>query len=299
MTLEQLRIFIAVAEREHVTQAARDLNLTQSATSSAIAVLEARYQTKLFDRVGRGIVLTSAGHTFLAEAKAVLARAEAAEHVLADLAGLRRGTIHIAASQTVGNYWLPRYLHKFKEAHPGISVSLTIGNTAQVAALLREGVANLGFVEGEVRDPRIDATPIASDELLLVANPSHPWAVQMDEPLDFKKVNWVLREIGSGTRDIVSSLIADHGLTVNDVSVSLVLPSNEAVVAAVEAGAGVTVTSRLVIALAIETGRMAIIEYPVPRRHFFMLRHRDFHETVAVQGFIEMIERARNIELTD
>ena len=74
MTLEQLRIFVAVAEREHVTQAARDLNLTQSATSSAIAVLEARYQTKLFDRVGRGIVLTSAGHTFLAEAKAVLAR---------------------------------------------------------------------------------------------------------------------------------------------------------------------------------------------------------------------------------
>ena len=169
MTLEQLRIFVAVAEREHVTQAARDLNLTQSATSSAIAVLEARYQTKLFDRVGRGIVLTSAGHTFLAEAKAVLARAEAAELVLADLAGLRRGTIHIAASQTVGNYWLPRYLHKFKEAHSGISVSLTIGNTAQVAALLREGVANLGFVEGEVRDPRIDATPIASDELLLVA----------------------------------------------------------------------------------------------------------------------------------
>lgn len=169
MTLEQLRIFVAVAEREHVTQAARDLNLTQSATSSAIAVLEARYQTKLFDRVGRGIVLTSAGHTFLAEAKAVLARAEAAEHVLADLAGLRRGTIHVAASQTVCNYWLPRYLHEFKLAYPGISVSLTIGNTAQVAALLREGVANLGFVEGEVRDPRIDATPIASDELLLVA----------------------------------------------------------------------------------------------------------------------------------
>jgi len=116
MTLEQLRIFVAVAEREHVTRAARDLNLTQSAKSSAIAVLESHYQTKLFDRVGRGIVLTTAGRAFLAEAKAVLARAEAAKHVLADLAGLRRGTIHLAASQTVGNYWLPRYLERFSTA---------------------------------------------------------------------------------------------------------------------------------------------------------------------------------------
>jgi len=290
MTLEQLRIFVAVAEREHVTQAARDLNLTQSATSSAIAVLEARYQTKLFDRVGRGIVLTSAGHTFLAEAKAVLARAEAAEHVLADLAGLRRGTIHVAASQTVGNYWLPRYLHEFKLAYPGISVSLTIGNTAEVAALLRDGAANLGFVEGEVRDPRIEATPIDSDELVLVTAPGHPWSEKTDASLDFSRVKWVLREVGSGTRDIVSALLADKGLTVNDVPVSLVLPSNEAVVAAVEAGAGVTVLSRQVAGSAIETGRLIVIDYPVPHRHFFMLRHRELHETIAVQGFAKMIK---------
>ncbi|MDU6674086.1 MAG: LysR family transcriptional regulator, partial [Bradyrhizobium sp.] len=79
MTLEQLRIFVAVAEREHVTQGARDLNLTQSATSAAIAALEARYATKLFDRVGRRIVLTEAGRLFLSEAKAVLARVHAAE----------------------------------------------------------------------------------------------------------------------------------------------------------------------------------------------------------------------------
>ena len=78
MTLEQLRIFVAVAIREHVTQAARDLNLTQSATSAAVAALEARYQTKLFDRVGRRIVLTAAGRAFLVEAKAVLAAYEAA-----------------------------------------------------------------------------------------------------------------------------------------------------------------------------------------------------------------------------
>ena len=87
MTLEQLRIFVAVAEHEHVTQAARDLNLTQSATSAAIAALEGRYATKLFDRIGRRIALTEVGRLFLIEAKAVLQRASAAETMLADLRG--------------------------------------------------------------------------------------------------------------------------------------------------------------------------------------------------------------------
>ena len=148
MTLEQLRIFVAVAEREHVTRAARDLNLTQSATSAAVAALESRYATKLFDRVGRRIELTHAGRLFLIESKAVLARAEAAELVLADLAGLKRGSLNLAASQTVGNYWLPPSIHAFQTRFPGITVALTIGNTETVAALVREGAANVGFVEG-------------------------------------------------------------------------------------------------------------------------------------------------------
>ena len=93
MTLEQLRIFIAVAEKQHVTQAAGELNLTQSATSAAIAALEARYDIKLFDRIGRGIVLTQTGRDFLIEARAVLARARAAAQVLSDLAGLKRGSL--------------------------------------------------------------------------------------------------------------------------------------------------------------------------------------------------------------
>src|ERR1700749_5040681 len=132
MTLEQLRIFVAVAEREHVTQGARDLNLTQSATSAAIAALEARYATKLFDRVGRRIALTDAGRLFLVEAKAVLARAAAAGTVLADLASLKRGSLPLSGSQTIANYWLPQIIHIFQSRHPGILVKLAIGNTATV-----------------------------------------------------------------------------------------------------------------------------------------------------------------------
>ena len=78
MTLEQLRIFIAVAEREHVTQAARELNLTQSAVSAAVSALENRYAIKLFNRVGRRIELTQDGRLFLTEARAVMVRSAAA-----------------------------------------------------------------------------------------------------------------------------------------------------------------------------------------------------------------------------
>src|SRR5690606_25533370 len=105
------------------------LHLTQSATSAAIATLENRYATKLFNRVGRRIELTDAGRLFVIEARAVLARAAAAETVLADLAGLKRGALALAASQTVANYWLPPLIHRFQTLYPAITVDLRIGNT--------------------------------------------------------------------------------------------------------------------------------------------------------------------------
>ena len=117
-----------MAERQHVTRAAEALNLAQSAASAAIAALEARHGAKLFHRVGRGIVLTEAGTLFLGEARAVLARAEAAELVLSELGGLKRGTLSVQASQTIASYWLPRYLVAFRRAHPGIVKSMAPGH---------------------------------------------------------------------------------------------------------------------------------------------------------------------------
>ncbi len=149
MTLEQLRVFVAVAERQHVTRAAAALNLAQSGASAAIAALEARHGAKLFHRVGRGIELTEAGALFLVEARAVLARAEAAELVLSG--GLKRGTLAVQASQTIASYWLPRHLVAFRRAHPGIDIRLAIGNTAQVATAVREGTADIGFHRGSHR----------------------------------------------------------------------------------------------------------------------------------------------------
>ena len=110
-----VRIFGAVAERQHVTHAAEALNLAQSAASHAIASLEDRHQTKLFHRIGRHIELTDAGQAFLKEARAVLATVEAAELALIEFSNLKRGVLSVQASQTIANYWLPRHLAAFRE----------------------------------------------------------------------------------------------------------------------------------------------------------------------------------------
>ena len=133
MTLDQLRIFVAVAEREHVSRAADHLHLTQSAVSGAIKALEQRHQVSLFHRVGRHIEITQTGRMFLEEAVAVLRSAQDAELALLDLAGVRRGMIQLHASQTICSYWLPRHLVRFQKAYPKIEVRVSIGNTAQVA----------------------------------------------------------------------------------------------------------------------------------------------------------------------
>lgn len=291
MTLEQLRIFIAVAEREHVTRAARDLNLTQSATSAAVAALESRYQTRLFDRIGRRIELSDAGRVFLTEAQAVLARAEAAELVLADLAGLKRGSLHLAASQTVGNYWLPPLIHDFQTRFPGISVTLTMGNTETVASLVGLGEANLGFIEGEVDDPTLSAVAVAEDEMTLVVPARHPWSgIRDGDQLDLRSGRWILREAGSGTRATLAMMLQARQISMADIDVGLVLPTNEAVRSAVECGAGVSVMSRLVASSALQTGSIVAVDYPIPPRRFFMLRHKEYYVTAAEREFAQRIE---------
>lgn len=285
MTLEQLRVFIAVAECEHVTRAARELNLTQSATSAAVAALEERHGVKLFDRIGRRIALTAAGRVFLGEAKAVLARAWTAEQALADLAGLKTGELVLAASQTVGSYWLPRRLVAFRALYPGLSFKLRIGNTDAVAAMTSAGEVDLGFVEGEIDDPALAVTPVDWDELAIVAAPEQRDALESLDADGLIAAPWVAREKGSGTRSAFEAALAAFGVDPARRKIVLELPSNEAIRAAVEAGAGFAVMSRLVVRASIQAGALVASPLALPRRRFFLLRHKERYQSQAVRAF--------------
>ncbi|RKK04472.1 LysR family transcriptional regulator [Pseudoroseomonas wenyumeiae] len=289
MTLDQLRIFVAVAEREHVTRAAEALNLTQSAVSAAIRALENRHGISLFHRVGRRIELTEAGRIFRTEAERVLARAQAAELVLSELGGARRGTLAVQASQTVASYWLPPLLVRFRASHPGVQVRVTAGNTTSVVQALMDGSTELGFVEGEVEEPALIQIPLAADQLIVVVGLNHSWG--SGEPVPHARLTetaWIMREPGSGTRAAFEVLLPRLGLSLDDVEVALELPSNEAVLAAVEGGGGAAVVSERAAAPHLAAGLLARAGVSLPPRSFKALRHRERYASSAARALLEL-----------
>ncbi|MGS0741706.1 LysR family transcriptional regulator [Glaciimonas sp. GG7] len=290
MTLEQLRIFIAVAERQHLTQAAAVLALTPSAVSASIKVLEERYGVPLFNRVGRGIETSEAGQIFLVEARRTLASARAAELALAELGGLKRGTLTIQASQTIASYWLPPLLVKFHQSHPLIALSLTVDNSHNVGQAVVQGIADLGFVEGAIEEPAIVATTVAQDSMVAVVAPTHPWAKgNRLQATDLLGAQWILRESGSGTRSAFESVLQANAIDLQAVHIALTLPSNEAIRSAVMAGPFATVMSELVVASYLQAGLLVKANIALPTRAFYLLRHKERYKTKASVALEQML----------
>jgi DNA-binding transcriptional LysR family regulator len=282
MTFEQLVIFVATAERQHLTRAAQSLRLTPSAVSAAIKSLETFYQVKLFDRVGRGIQLTREGRVFLREAKETLAKVKAAEAVLAELGNLKTGILDVQASQTIANYWLPSRLLGFSQAYPGIDVNLTIGNTATVANAVINGDAELGFIEGIVDEPALTTSTITSDKLVVVAASDFHEAETVTDP---SRLRWIMRERGSGTRAVLEQALTDLSINPADLDISLILPSNEALLSAVRTGGCVTALSETIVAPFVENGQLQVLEFDLPPRRFTLLRHKERHRTAPAREF--------------
>lgn len=291
MTLDQLRIFIAVAEREHLTRAAEALNLTPSAVSAAIHALESRYGVHLFHRIGRRIELSQTGRLFLLEAKATQRSARLAELALTELGGLQRGTLIIQASQTIASYWLPPFLVAFKAAHPAIGVMLREGNSTDVATAILEGTADLGFAEGAIDDPALALVAVARDRLVVVAAPEHPLAKRKASPKDLVAATWILREVGSGTRSAFEVTLRALDIDPALLTTALELPTNEAVCVAVRSSDHLTVVSDLVARPHIDAGRLALISIDLGTRAFSLVRHKERYRTRASEAFEAQLPR--------
>lgn len=297
MTLDQLRVFVAVAESEHMTRAAERLRLTQSTVSGAIQSLEAHHRISLFNRVGRRIELTRDGRLFLDQARTVLRAANAAELSLLELRGLKRGVIDLHSSQTIGAYWLPERLVRFHDVYPEIEVRLSIGNTDQVASAVSLGNAEIGFVEGTISQPELLMQQVDLDRLVIVAGMKHPWSrLRSINRNQITQTKWILREKGSGTRSVFEQAIARLGVQPDQLDVAFVLPSNEAVRAAVEAGAGVTAISHTVVKSALRSKQLHAVKFELLERPFVLLEHRARSRSNAVKAFITMIEKGEGLQ---
>ncbi|MCP9308488.1 LysR family transcriptional regulator [Zymomonas mobilis] len=290
MTFEQLRIFISVAERQHMTAASQDLHLSQSAVSSAIAALENRYDVKLFHRIGRGISLSEAGQLFLEEARSILRSAEAAEVMLKEIGGLKRGILRLVASQTIASYWLPPLLLDFQKRYPLLDLDVAIANSEQAALQVEQGRVDLGFVEGEVDHPLLAQWPIGQDHLLLVRSTPFP---EKDIDADYlRSARWVVREKGSGTRSTFDQFLRLYGVDPDSLDTVLVLPSNEAVRTAVEAGAGITALSSFVVTPALKAGVLHAADLDLKPRPFFALRHKERYRSKASDALLDLIRES-------
>lgn len=301
MTLDQIRIFLAVAEQMHFTRAAEALYLTQSSVSAAIQNLEEGYDVKLFDRIGRRIELTKAGRLLQREARKILQQVALTERGLQELNDLQRGELKLGASLTIGNYWMPEKISTFKRHYPGIQVCCTLGNTKEICAGVIQGQFDLGFVEGEIDSSAyelLERKEIGNDRLIVVVGQSHPWAKVSRIPvIELSNTGWVLREPGSGTRARFEQALRDWGINPNELDVILQMNSGEMVKAVVESGDGATAISELMVKkelqlgslYAVEVDRSSRIDSTEISRSFLQIRHRQRFQTRISQKFTQTL----------
>lgn len=251
MTLEQLRIFLAVAEYLHFTRAAETLYITQPAVSAAIQNLEEEYSIKLFHRVGRRIEITEAGRLLQVEAQKVLDQIALTERGLRELNNLQRGELRLGSSMTIGNYWLPDKLSQFKRQYPGISVNCTLANAEEICEGTATGLFDLGLVTGEVKlslQNALTQEVVGSERLRIVVGRSHTWFGREKILVnDLLTTNWVMRELGSGTQQMFEQALKDWGIESTKLDVILVLSSSEMVKAVVESGVGAAAIPELMV----------------------------------------------------
>ncbi len=285
----RLTVFQAVARRQSFSRAADDLHLSQPAVSKHIRLLEAEWGVRLFYRLGSRVELTDAGRILADYAERMAALTEEARRVLGEMAGLQRGYLRIAASTTPGLYLLPDAVARFQARYPAVEVTLAISNSADVARRVLSAECDLGFVGAPIATAGLQARPWAEDEIILIAAPGHPLAQSRAvTPELFADVVLIVREPGSGTRELAEARLAELGLRPRRV---MELPGCEAVKRGVAAGLGVAFVARRAVTLEIAHNLVCAPEIPALRlsRHLYVLTRKDARPTAAGLAFLALI----------
>jgi DNA-binding transcriptional LysR family regulator len=282
LSLRQLEVFSAIA-REGTARAAADrVARSQSAASSALAELEAVLGVQLFDRIGRRLVLNENGRALQPVANALLDQAVEAESLFD---AEHAAPLRLAASLTIGEYLLPDLLARWKLAHPNSRVRMSIGNTSEVIASVVGLDADVGFIEGSQTHAELRVQPWMRDELVIVASPQHALAGRSASVRELGAATWILREVGSGTRQATDNWLLDH---LGNLNVEFELDSTESIKQLAMAGAGLACLSRHTVAVALAQGSLVEIRtrLPVARRRLAIVVGRNKRLGQAAQDFI-------------
>jgi DNA-binding transcriptional LysR family regulator len=293
ITLRQLEIFRAVALLGSTTAAAQSMPLSQSATSTALGEFERSLGARLFDRVGKRLLLNDNGRALLPLVLGVLDGAQHVERAFAAGGMNLSSDLRLHASTTVGNYILPKLLAGFRELLPAARFDVRIGNTLDVVTAVREFSADLGLIEGPCHAQDVNITPWLEDELVIVAAPGH----SLTESARQRKLTaeelahapWLLREPGSGTREAVELALLPH---LENIQPAMTLGSSEAIKNAAAEGLGISCLSRAVVGDLVSTGRLCILETRLPRltRRLALIHHRAKVLSETIRRFLQYCE---------
>jgi DNA-binding transcriptional LysR family regulator len=289
----KLKVFCTVAETKSFSKTSEIIHLTQPAVSLQIQALEEVYETKLFDRSSGTVTFTPAGEVLYKYAKEILALYASAEKVIGKLTGLVKGSITIGASSNIGNYLLPSVITDFRKTHPKIKIHLLVGNTKRVVELLNSGNIDLGLVEGDVVRQKIVVKKLISDELLVIVSPNHSWAKKKEVSIsDLVKEPFIFREAGSGTRQMIEKFLNRHEITLQDMKVSIVLGSTEAIKDAVENGLGVSIISRWAARKESKYGTLRILSIKEEKivRDFSLIINKNLVSSNALDEFLTFLK---------
>ena len=281
ITLRQLEVFTEVHKCGSTTQASSALSLSQSAVSAALSDLETQLSVRLFDRVGKRLVVNEHGRLLYPKAMALLEQAGEIEHLFQSEAGALR----IAASSTIGNYILPKMIAGYRRDFPAVPLELNVGNSRDVINAVADFRVDLGLIEGPCHMPDLLTQTWQQDELVVFAAPDHP-LLQAPVTLDaLAQAPWILREAGSGTREVVEHILLSH---LSHFDLVMELGNSEAIKHAVRYGIGISCLSRRVIEEQLQTGVLVEVPVPLPRlnRALYLIHHRQKHMSKALERFL-------------
>jgi DNA-binding transcriptional LysR family regulator len=241
----KLKVFCIVAETKSFSRASEIIRLTQPAVSLQIQALEEMYGTKLFNRSGCVITLTQAGEMLYKYAKEISTLYLAAEKEIGGVTGLVKGIISVGASSTIGNYVLPSVIADFKRKFPKVGVHLHVGNSKNVIDFINSGSVDVGLVEGDVNKQKLIVEKLISDEMVFIMSPYHALSKKASVSImELSKEPLIFREEGSGTRQAIEKYLSKHGISQQNLKISLIMGSTESIKTAVEEGLGTSILSK-------------------------------------------------------
>lgn len=226
----RLKVFRSVATLRSFTKAASELFISQPAISKHIQELEREYGVRLFDRMGNRIQLTRAGQLLLDHACKIVEAYQHLDYDMRRLTSKSTGELRLGASTTISQYVLPEMIASFRRRYPDIRLTLLSGNSQEIEDALTMGRIDIGMVEGIKRQPQFRYTPFMDDELVVMVNANSALAQKDTVSLDdFRRIPIVLRELGSGTLDVIQNVLKAHAISLSELNIEMNLGTTEGI----------------------------------------------------------------------